>query len=169
MELGPDLRGKNVNTVLPSVIMANVCLLRHKTDSYKQTLTTCMNKGLPPFLDLRRRGWKRLTVMTCCTLMASMWVFILTCAGARQSSSERNCKTLTCPLYLPSEFPHLFFILVYIHPRANASTAIDHMKNSYPLTLPNSSWETSTTTLLTSHWGDFINMSPAPPLREDSG
>ncbi|KAK0146882.1 putative RNA-directed DNA polymerase from transposon BS [Merluccius polli] len=33
------------------------------------------------------------------------------------------------PFYLPREFPQLFFILVYIHPRANATTATDHIKN----------------------------------------
>ena len=31
------------------------------------------------------------------------------------------------PFYLPREFPQLFFTLVYIHPRANASRAIEHI------------------------------------------
>ncbi len=34
------------------------------------------------------------------------------------------------PFYLPREFPQLFFILLYIHPRANAPTAIEHIKTT---------------------------------------
>lgn len=34
------------------------------------------------------------------------------------------------PFYLPREFPQLFFILVYIHPRANVTIAIEHIKNT---------------------------------------
>lgn len=34
------------------------------------------------------------------------------------------------PYYLPREFPQLFIILVYIHPRANASKAIEHLTST---------------------------------------
>ncbi|XP_040911032.1 protein NLRC3-like [Toxotes jaculatrix] len=34
------------------------------------------------------------------------------------------------PFYLPREFPQLFFILVYIHPRANATAAAEHIKDT---------------------------------------
>ena len=34
------------------------------------------------------------------------------------------------PFYLPREFPQLLFTLVYIHPRANASRAIEHITDN---------------------------------------
>ncbi|KAM3624257.1 uncharacterized protein V6R79_021176 [Siganus canaliculatus] len=34
------------------------------------------------------------------------------------------------PFYLPREFPQLFFILVYIHPRAKPTTATDHIRST---------------------------------------
>lgn len=34
------------------------------------------------------------------------------------------------PFYLPREFPQLFFVLVYIHPKANPTLATDHIKSS---------------------------------------
>lgn len=33
------------------------------------------------------------------------------------------------PFYLPKECSQLFFILVYVHPRANTSTALEHEEN----------------------------------------
>lgn len=35
-----------------------------------------------------------------------------------------------CPFYLPREFPQLFFVLVYIHPKAKASAASDHIMST---------------------------------------
>ena len=47
--------------------------------------------------------------------------------GAVQHWHWASCH-LSCPFYLPREFPQLFFVLVYIYPRENAS--IDHIKTT---------------------------------------
>lgn len=57
VELGPALRGRNVNierSIQSSRLIWDHCIT--KQTSCKPTLNTCMNIGLPPFLHLRRHG-----------------------------------------------------------------------------------------------------------------
>lgn len=110
-----------------------------------------------------------MSVSSCCIIeVGNSVLFTVLCLTSINPDIELLAVSLR-PFYLPREFPQLFFILVYIHPKANASAATEHIKNTlvnwkpYPQTPPNSSWVISTTAQLTNHSKDFTSTSTVPP------
>lgn len=73
--------------------------------------------GMPESLANHRAG-------ACASMLMS--------AGVKQSLSERLCtkhvellSVSLHPFYLPREFPQIFVVIVYIHPRANEEEALE--------------------------------------------
>ena len=149
-------RGKVKHRTLPSVILANVRSLRNKTDELQANINhmyeyrtasilafieTWLNEndsndalhidgfGSPIRLD-------RDSVLTgkhhgggVCIYVNSHW-----CSSVvvREELCNTDIELLAIslrPFYLPREFPQIFIILVYIHPKAKASAATEHVKN----------------------------------------
>lgn len=57
---------------------------------------------------------------------------VLVCRGQRRIVQPDNILLAISihQFYLPQEFPQIFIILVYIHPKAKASAATEHVKNT---------------------------------------
>ena len=86
--------------------------------------------GAPVRLDRNKAGTGKEPVGGVCFYVDKKWcntVFV------REALCTPDIELLSIslrPFYLPREFPQLFFTLVYIHPRANASRAIEHITDN---------------------------------------
>lgn len=134
--------------MLPAVILANVRSLRNQTDKLQANVKylheyrnasilafteTWLNKdhdNSALHMDLDPPSDSTATVTSPVNNMAQVCI---STSDVREELCTPNIELLAvslCPFYLPREFPQLFFILVYIHPRTNPTTAIDHIKST---------------------------------------
>lgn len=142
---------------LPSIILANVCSLRNKTDGLQANVDhmyeyrtasilafteTWLNRNdndstlhidglaLPPRLDRDSERTGKQHGGGVCLYVNTCWCSTVV---MREKLCTPDIKLLAVslrPFYLPREFPQLFLILVYIHPRANSTTATEHITSS---------------------------------------
>ncbi len=150
-------RGKVKHRTLPSVILTNICSLRNKTDELQANINhmyeyrtasilafteTWLNEndsndalhidgfGSPIRLD-------RDSVLTGKHHGGGVCIYVNThwCSSVvvREELCNPDIELLAIsvrPFYLPREFPQIFIILVYIYPKAKASAATEHVKNT---------------------------------------
>ncbi len=137
--------------------MANVCSLCNKTDkleasvyhmheyrtasilAYTETWlnsnddddTPHINGFAPPLrLDRDRKLTGKKHSGGVCLYVNTGWCSTVI---VREKLCTTDIKLLAVslrPFYLPKEFPQHFLILVYIHPRANATTATEHITST---------------------------------------
>lgn len=149
-------RGESKHRALPSVILANVRSLRNKTDelqanvfhmyeyrtasilAFTETWLTGSDNsdsmhidgfGSPVRLDRDTEPTGKHHGGGVCLYINPRWCKTVV---VREELCNPDIELLAVslrPFYLPREFPQLFFILVYIHPRTNASTATEHIRN----------------------------------------
>ena len=142
---------------LPSIILANVRSLRNKMDELQANVNhmheyrsasilafteTWLNKndeestthidGFAPPLRLDRDSERtgKQHGGGVCLYVNTRWCSTVV---VREKLCTPDIELLAVslrPFYLPREFPQLFIILAYIHPRANAVTATEHITSS---------------------------------------
>ena len=148
---------ENGRLPLPSVIMSNVRSLRGKMDElqanvsymheYKHACLLAFTEtwldndvrdedlsvngfGTPVRLDRNKSDTGKSQGGGVCLFVNRKWCNTII---VRESLCTPDIELLSVslrPYYSPREFPQLFFTLVYIHPRARHSTAIEQMCNT---------------------------------------
>ncbi len=142
---------------LPSIIMANVRSLHNKTDELQASVyhmheyrtasilaftETWLNSnedddtlhinGFAPPLRLDRDS--KLTGKQhgggVCLYLNTSWCSTIIVREKLCTTDIELLAVSLRPFYLPREFPQLFLILVYIHPRANTTTATEHITST---------------------------------------
>ncbi len=159
-------RGKH--QPLPSVILANVRSIRNKTDELQANVTymyeyrtaailafmeTWLSSndsdgslyvdgfGTPTRLDRDSQLTGKKHGSGVCLYVNKRWCSSVTVRERLCTADIELLAVSLRPFYLPREFPQLFFILVYIHPKAKSSAASEHIMstlNRFELISPDS-------------------------------
>ena len=144
---------KDGRAPLPSVILSNVRSLRSKTDELQASVRymheyseacllafteswlddrvhnhelTIDGFGAPIRLDRNKVDTGKEQGGGVCFYVNKKWCSTVFVREALCTPDIELLSISLRPFYLPRKFPQLFFTLVYIHPRANTSRAIEH-------------------------------------------